>query len=127
WNATGPLYLSPEWLELYNHAVREADRLGLEITSVMGSGWNPGGPSITPEYAVKRLVYTETPITGGRRIDIPLQKPDTLLMYRDVLVQAIRNGSVDGPTKDSAIMNWSLKSLNSSFGAQGNYPLHKLR
>lgn len=127
WNATGPLYLSPEWLELYNHAVREADRLGLEITSVMGSGWNPGGPSITPEYAVKRLVYTETAITGGKGIDIPLQKPDTLLMYRDVLVQAIRNGSVNTATKDSAIMNWSLKSLNSSFGAQGNYPLHKLR
>ncbi|MGV8091567.1 MAG: glycosyl hydrolase [Mangrovibacterium sp.] len=127
WDATGPLYLSPAWKELYQHAVKEADRLGLEITSVMGSGWNPGGPAITPEYAVKKLVYSETEVKGGKQIQISLPKPDTLFMYRDILVQAIRDQRIDSAIKDSAIMNWSLKSFNQSFGAQGNYPLYQLR
>lgn len=127
WNATGPLYLSGAWKELYQHAVKEADRLGLEITSVMGSGWNPGGPAITPEYAVKKLVYSETEVKGGKHVQIPLSKPDTLLMYRDILVQAIRDQKKGSPAGNEIISNWSLKSFNQSFGAQGNYPLHKLR
>lgn len=127
WNATGPLYLSPEWLDLYKHAVKESQRLGLEITAVAGSGWNPGGPFITPEYALKKLVYSEVEIEGGNLIKIQLPKPDTLLIYRDILIQAIRNQTEDSATKDSAIMNWSLKSFNKFFGAGGNYPLYKLR
>lgn len=127
WDATGPLYLSDGWKELYAHAVSEADRLGLEITSVMGSGWNPGGPFIPPGLAVKKLVFSEVEIKGGRKVDTELPTPDTLLMYRDILVQAIKNLKINGVHKEDAILNWSLKSLNSSFGAQGNYPLHKLR
>lgn len=127
WDAKGPLYLSKDWLELYQHAVREAERLGMEITSVMGSGWNPGGPFITPEHAIKKLVFAETEVKGGRTVHITLPLPDTLLMYRDVLVQAIRNQKKHVPVKEDAISDWSIKTLNSSFGAQGNYPMHKLR
>lgn len=124
WDATGPLYLSAEWKELYQHAVKEADRVGLEITSVMGSGWNPGGPAITPEYAVKKLVFTEIEIKGGELVQIQLPVPDTLLMYKDVKIQAIRNQKKDVPTKNEAISNWSLKTLNRGYGTQGNYPFH---
>ena len=40
----GPTFLSPEWRELYQHALREADRLGLEMSLNIQSGWNLGGP-----------------------------------------------------------------------------------
>jgi alpha-L-rhamnosidase len=29
----GPVFMSPEWMELYKHAVKEADRIGIEIIS----------------------------------------------------------------------------------------------
>ena len=46
----GPAFLGPESTRLIAHAVREADRLGLEIGIVASSGWNAGdGDSLRPE------------------------------------------------------------------------------
>jgi len=45
----GPTFGSPGWRALYLHALREADRLGLEISLNILSGWNLGGPTVTPE------------------------------------------------------------------------------
>ena len=54
--AAGPVFMSPEWMELYKHAVKEAERIGIELSVNVQSGWNPGGPSITPEFALKKIV-----------------------------------------------------------------------
>lgn len=124
---SGPIYLSKGWIELYQHAVREAQRVGLEISVNAGSGWNPGGPFITPEYALKKIVYSETEIEGGKLVQMQLPMPDTNLFYRDIFLQAIRNPAKESPTKDSAIVNWSVKSFNKSFGSSGIYPLYRLR
>ena len=56
----GPTFFSPEWRELYQHTLREADRLGLEMSLNIQSGWNLGGPMVKPEDAPKKLVWTET-------------------------------------------------------------------
>lgn len=57
--------MSPEWMELYKHAVREVERIGIELSVNTQSGWNPGGPSIIPELAIKRIVWSETGPTGS--------------------------------------------------------------
>ena len=36
----GPAFMSPEWRELYKHAVREADRCGIALGVNLCSGWN---------------------------------------------------------------------------------------
>jgi hypothetical protein len=123
----GPVFMSPEWMELYRHAVKEADRLQIELSVNTQSGWNPGGPTITPELALKKIVYTETKITGGKKIVVPLPEPENNLIYRDIMVQAFRQPSADFPLRDSAIANWRIKSFNASFGFKGTYPLYKLR
>ncbi|MDD4192929.1 MAG: glycosyl hydrolase, partial [Mangrovibacterium sp.] len=66
----GPVFISPAWMELYKHAVTEADRVGIELSVNVQSGWNPGAPSITPELALKKLVYTETFVQGGQKIRV---------------------------------------------------------
>ncbi len=122
----GPVFMSPAWMELYKHAVREADRIGIELSVNAQSGWNPGGPSITPEFAMKNLVWTEADVAGGQKISIELKKPDSLLLYRDIMVQAIPK--VDGmPVQNQAIQNWKKKSFNDAMGWKGIYPLHELR
>ena len=60
----GPTFFTPAWRELYKHTLREADRLGLEISLNIQSGWNLGGPVVTPEDAGKKYVWSETKITG---------------------------------------------------------------
>lgn len=122
----GPVFMSPEWMELYKHAIIEAQRLGIELSVNTQSGWNPGGPTITPELALKKIVYTETKVQGGKRIQISLPQPETKLMYKDIIVQAFKQAA-DAPVKDKAIKFWGLKTFNEDFGMKGIYPLYKLR
>jgi hypothetical protein len=122
----GPVFMSPQWMELYKHAVKEAERIGIELSVNVQSGWNPGGPSITPEFALKKIVYTETEVTGGQKISMELPQPEKKLLYQDIMVQAIRKR--EGiPVKNEAIKNWTKKSFNEPIGWKGVYPLHELR
>jgi len=41
---------SPEWFAMFNHAVAEAARLGVNIDLTPSSGWRMGGPHVTPEF-----------------------------------------------------------------------------
>jgi len=41
---------SPEWFEMYNHAVAEAKRLGMNVDLTPSSGWRMGGPHVTPQH-----------------------------------------------------------------------------
>ncbi len=124
--AAGPVFMSPEWMELFKHAVKEADRVGIELSVNVQSGWNPGAPSITPEFAMKKLIYSETEVSGGKNISIFLPQPASKLMYQDIMVQALprRAGSL---LKKDAIKNWAKKSFNEPIGWKGVYPLDELR
>lgn len=122
----GPVFMSSEWMELYKHAVREADRLGIELSINVQSGWNPGGPCITPESAMKKIVWSEININGGEKVKIVLPKPEVNFWYKDIIVQAIpvRNGS---RVKNEAIQNWDKKAFQKVIGWKGIYPLNELR
>lgn len=73
----GPLFMSEEWRVNFRHAVKEAARLGLEMSVNLCSGWNAGGPWVPRELAIKDLVWKETIIEGGAEIDreIPRYAP----------------------------------------------------
>jgi len=123
----GPLFLSPEWMELFRHAVTEADRLGISLAVNVSSGWNPGGPYITPEYAIKRLTYSETNITGGKKIITELLQPDSVHIYKDIQVQAVKKKTPGSPLGNEAIPHWAAKAFYSGLGFQEVFPLEKLR
>src|SRR6478672_12861907 len=69
-------YLSDEWLELKKHAIKEAERLGLDFTMHNCPGWSSSGdPWITPELAMQQFTWSEMYISGGKRIEKQLPKP----------------------------------------------------
>jgi hypothetical protein len=87
----GPTFFSPEWRELYKHTLREADRLGLEMSLNIQSGWNLGGPMVTADDAPKKLVWTETRVAGGTNLSLMLpQAKGRDGYYRDLFVLAYR-------------------------------------
>ncbi len=58
-------FLSEEWQDLFTHAVREAERLGIRIILGSGPGWaGSGGPWVTPLGSMLHLVASDTTITG---------------------------------------------------------------
>ena len=64
---------------------------------------------------------------GGKNVQVSLKQPETNLLYKDILVQAIREPASGVLLKEQAIKNWGIKSFNQSFGFRGTYPLYKLR
>jgi len=86
----GPTFFSPAWRELYKHTLREADRLGLEMSLNIQSGWNLGGPMVKPEDAPKKLVWTETQASGGTSGVRLAQPKGRDGFYRDLFVLGFR-------------------------------------
>jgi len=72
-------FLSEEWQDLYKHAVKEAERLGIRIILGSGPGWaGSGGPWVTPERSMMHLVSSDTTVSGPSsfkgRLPLPLPK-----------------------------------------------------
>src|SRR5215469_16837568 len=85
----GPTFGSPAWVDLYTYALKEADRLGLEITLNIMSGWNLGGPDVTPEQSSKILTWTQTLVHGGTTVHAELPQPERKNdFYRQIAVLA---------------------------------------
>jgi hypothetical protein len=86
----GPLFMSEAWRELFRHALRQADRRGLEVGVNLCSGWNAGGTWVTPEHAAKKLVWSETFTKGPgeKSLTLPLP-PTTTNFYREIAVLAL--------------------------------------
>ena len=83
-------YLQPHWRDLVTHAIREGNRLGLDVGMHNGPGWSSsGGPWVTPERSMQQLVWTETAVAGGRRVELDLVRPHANHdFYRDAFVIA---------------------------------------
>ena len=91
----GPVkYLSPECLALLHHAASEADRLGLKLTIHNSAGWSgSGGPWVTPENSMKKVVWSESAIAAGNASGIVLpQPPAERDFYPDIAVLASSTG-----------------------------------
>jgi hypothetical protein len=86
----GPVrFMSPEWRGMVQHAISEADRLGLQINMNNDDGWNSGGPWITPEMAMQKLTWSETHVSGPLNILNKLPQGTTELdTYNDIAVLA---------------------------------------
>ncbi|MDH7492661.1 MAG: glycosyl hydrolase [Candidatus Saccharicenans sp.] len=70
-------FLSNEWQDLFTHAVREAERLGIRLIVGSGPGWaGSGGPWVTPEQSMQHLVASETRIKGPGRVKLKLPVPE---------------------------------------------------
>jgi hypothetical protein len=82
---------SPAWRELFTFMVAEAGRLGIEVNMNNDAGWcGSGGPWITPEKSMQRVVWTETPAKGPARLDALLPQPKANAgFYRDIAVLAV--------------------------------------
>src|ERR1700733_1368911 len=67
---------TPEWYHAVRHSAEEAKRLGLEMSIFSSPGWSEaGGPWVKPEEAMKKLVWSETNLTGSQTFIGKLPQP----------------------------------------------------
>jgi len=142
------VYMTPEWKETFRYATTLADQLGLEEAIAGSPGWSEsGGPWVTPAQAMKKLVWSETRIEGGRRFNGILPKPPTTTgpfqnapftsllaqlagqapkappeLYNDSTVVAYRVPAGDVPLTDlKPAVTWSSGTLDPSLLADGDF------
>lgn len=73
------VYMDPAWKAAFKHAVQTADAKGLEFAIAASPGWSEtGGPWVKPRDGMKKLVWSETVVAGGKRFAGKLDTaPDT--------------------------------------------------
>ncbi|MBR6182429.1 MAG: DNA-binding protein [Prevotella sp.] len=81
--------LSPEWWKRMDTVFHVADSLGLEMGIHLSDGFAlAGGPWITPEMSMQKVVWTDTIVEGGKGA-VVLRQPETYQgYYEDIGVYA---------------------------------------
>jgi hypothetical protein len=103
----GPVeFMSPAWRGLFKHVVKEAERLGLEVTLNAGPGWTgSGGPWVKPEQSMQHIVAATLDVQGPSRFDAPLPRPARRPAFfgEGGLPEAIKK-KMDGFYRDVAVL-----------------------
>jgi hypothetical protein len=110
----GPVrFLSPQWREMIQHALKEATRLGITVNMNNDGGWTgSGGPWITPELSMQIVVWSEVHLHGPADFHSKLPQPKTILnYYRDIGVLAF-------PTPPQESMRMVDRSPRLTWGAE---------
>jgi hypothetical protein len=119
------IYMTPEWKAAFKYATVLADRLGLEEAIAGSPGWSEsGGPWVPPAEGMKKYVWSETFVEGGKPFTGKLEHPPTItgafqnLGVKDVLPQP--DGSKPTPHfyADVAVVAYRR--------AEGDVPLESL-
>lgn len=73
------VYMTTDWKDAFRFAASEADRLGLELAIATSPGWSEtGGPWVKPEDGLKKLVWSETMVEGGKPFAGRLPAPPSI-------------------------------------------------
>ena len=69
-------YMTPEWKDAFQYTTRLATEKKLEMAIAGSPGWSvTGGPWVESKDGMKKYVWSEATIEGGKTISISLPKP----------------------------------------------------
>jgi alpha-L-rhamnosidase len=70
------VYMTPDWKHAFHFAAELADQLDLELAIASSPGWSEtGGPWVQPKNGLKKVVWSETLVKGGKRFSGKLPQP----------------------------------------------------
>src|SRR5271163_3989558 len=70
------VYMTPPWKDAFKYATTLADQLGLEMAIAGSPGWSEtGGPWVPPSEGMKKYVWSETVVEGGKPFSGKLPPP----------------------------------------------------
>jgi hypothetical protein len=97
--------LSKSWWDMVRFAMSEADRLGIKLAMHDCDGFAlAGGPWITPELSMQKVVWTKTLVSGGKLYNDTLAKPQSYKgYYRDIKVLAYPSPAGSGVTTNTIV------------------------
>lgn len=84
------VFMQPDWKDAFKFTAEFADKKGLEMAIAGSPGWSvTGGPWVKPEDAMKKYVWTEALVEGGKKQTIQLPKlPDVIGKFQEAETHA---------------------------------------
>lgn len=113
------IFMSEEWQNLVMHLLREAERLGMQVSlNIADSGGMLRGPWDMKELGPKEVVWTEENVNGPKSVTVTLPKaPADFAFYSDTHLVAVRlkTGAVPGREKVELGSTWyGVRELSES-------------
>lgn len=62
-------FLSDEWMNLFVHSLKEAERLGMKVDLATGTGWPFGGPWVDKEQSSKYILHRSYVLKTGEHLN----------------------------------------------------------
>lgn len=62
-------YLSPKWMDMLMHTLKESNRLGLGVDLAQASGWPFGGPWVADADASKYVAFKTYQLAAGKSLE----------------------------------------------------------
>ncbi len=126
----GPKFGSPDWVRLYVFALKTAATLHIEVTLNILSGWNLGGPDVTPADASKLLTWSRTEV-GEKGFEGVLAMPTVMNGYYHqiaVLAYPLAHGAAlpgeAGNERDSIdLLSYKTASKETGISMEPSEPL----
>ena len=110
------VYMTPEWKDAFLFTTHKADALGLEMAIAGSPGWSEsGGPWVKPNQAMKKLVWSETAVEGGRPFHGVLAPPPSQTGPFGNLAQADLMGAMGGAEAPKPTPDFSADSAVIAF------------
>ena len=112
------VYMAPGWKDAFGYATALADHYGIELTTDTSPGWSvTGGPWVTPQQAMKKLVWSQTVVGGGQPFKGTLPRPPAIAGPFQDVAYVRRGGGVDpGPAPafyaDSAVVAYRIRAAD---------------
>ncbi len=89
-------FLSPQWMQMFDHTLMEAKRIGIGIDIANGTGWPFGGPTITDKEASKTIYYKTWQLNSGEQLQEPvIYKVEGLIRTANSNDKAPKNSNVN--------------------------------
>ncbi|PTQ95728.1 glycosyl hydrolase family 2 [Mucilaginibacter yixingensis] len=117
--------LSPQWWDIIKYTMQEADRIGVKLAMHDADGFAlAGGPWITPEISMQKVVWSKKIIAGGKAFNDTLPTPAHYKnYYKDIEVLAYPSLTGEGvssydfhPKVTTSLAGTEVQSL----GERGN-------
>jgi hypothetical protein len=118
------VFMTPEWRAAFKHAVETADADGFEFAIAGSPGWSEtGGPWVKPEQAMKKLVWSETAVDGGRKLTKSLTAPPSVTgpfqgMPGGGSAMAAQKGAVPTYYRDATVVAYRVPAAEAAPAAK---------
>lgn len=101
------IYMTPGWKDAFAYATSLADSFGLEMSVASAPGWSfTGGPWVKPQDGMKKLVWRELRVKGGKTIETQLPEPYKVIgKYQNI---PLRANAPEGYYEDIAVLAYKL-------------------